>query len=60
MFATLQRRVMNYGNDAQIDIVITMPYVMERGKVSHAIKKRYLLCERYAAKLLYQAEDEKC
>jgi hypothetical protein len=41
-----------YGNDAQIHLVITMPYVMERGKVSHVIKKRYLLCERYAAKLL--------
>lgn len=50
---------MNYGNDAQIHLFITMPNVMERGEVSHVTKKRYLLCERYAAKLLYQTEDEK-
>jgi hypothetical protein len=45
--------------DTQINLVITMPYVMERGKISHAIKKPCLLWERYAAKLLYQTEDEK-
>jgi hypothetical protein len=46
-----------YKKDAQINLDITMPYVMEKGKISHAIKKHCLLCERYAARLLYQTED---
>lgn len=37
----------------------TMPYVMHRGKISHAIHKGCSLFEGYAAKLVYQIEDEK-
>jgi hypothetical protein len=40
-------------------LIITIPYVMERGKVSHAIKKCCLLCEMYAANIVVQTKDGK-
>jgi hypothetical protein len=39
---------MKYRKDTQVDLAIRAPYLMERGKVSHAVKKGWPLFEKYA------------